>query len=304
MNCYVIKGEGRSLVIDTGFKRPECQRALEEGLAELGIHMEDADLFLTHLHSDHTGLAEAFAQAGSTIYMNRSDYGRMCECLRENIWLAAEETFRKEGFPQEELEQQKFRNPARIYAPEAVFPAVTVEEGDLVEVGGLSFRCIVTPGHTPGHTCLYMEDEKLMFLGDHVLFDITPNITSWEGVHNSLGDYLKSLDLIEKYEIAEAYPAHRGKHISVYERIAEIKEHHKHRLEETYEVLRAHEGAGAYEVASHVTWSMRGRNWGEFPVQQKWFAVGETVAHLDYLLEEGRIRKTEEDGRYHYWTME
>ena len=67
LNSYVIKDGKRSLVIDTGFRMPECREALTTGLAELGIDMNKADIFLTHLHSDHTGLAPELASPSHTL---------------------------------------------------------------------------------------------------------------------------------------------------------------------------------------------------------------------------------------------
>ena len=56
LNSYVIRAEGggRHLLIDTGFRRDECRDALLAGLGELDVRLEDTDIFLTHLHSDHT----------------------------------------------------------------------------------------------------------------------------------------------------------------------------------------------------------------------------------------------------------
>lgn len=48
-----------------------------------------------------------------------------------------------------------------------------------------------------------------MLLGDHVLFDITPNITDWWDVPDSLGDYLRSLDKIAAYPVTLPLPGHR-----------------------------------------------------------------------------------------------
>lgn len=48
-----------------------------------------------------------------------------------------------------------------------------------------------------------------MLLGDHVLFDITPNITDWWDVPDSLGNYLRSLDKLEAYPVTLPLPGHR-----------------------------------------------------------------------------------------------
>ena len=71
--------------------------------------------------------------------------------------------------------------------------AETVEDGDVLHRGGFSFECICTPGHTPGHMCLYDREKRVFLSGDHVLFDISPNITCWSTMHDALGSYIESL---------------------------------------------------------------------------------------------------------------
>ena len=66
INVYIIKGDdGRALIIDTGFNRPECEEALQSAFDELGI--ESPDVFITHLHSDHVGLVPKFAGEGRVL---------------------------------------------------------------------------------------------------------------------------------------------------------------------------------------------------------------------------------------------
>ena len=73
LNCYVIKGEKRDLIIDTGFNHPECKEALLNGLAELKINMDNTDILLTHLHSDHTGLVPEIAVEGTRAFLSRDE---------------------------------------------------------------------------------------------------------------------------------------------------------------------------------------------------------------------------------------
>lgn len=63
LNAYFIDGGscGRNLLVDTGFNNAECLAALTDAFAELGVNPAETDVFLTHLHSDHTGNAAAFA---------------------------------------------------------------------------------------------------------------------------------------------------------------------------------------------------------------------------------------------------
>ena len=86
LNSYVIKGKDRNLVIDTGFRHPECYEVLTRGLKELDVHMEDTDILLTHLHSDHTGLAPDIAAPETNLYLSRREIPWMAGETREECW--------------------------------------------------------------------------------------------------------------------------------------------------------------------------------------------------------------------------
>lgn len=303
LNSYLIKLENRNLLIDTGFNRPECHEALIENLKELNVDMEKTDIFLTHLHSDHIGLINKIAHKNSKVYIGKIDYEYMFENLEGFNWEESEKRFASEGFPYEIIERLRDTNQAKIFAPDGMFESILVEDGYKFNVDKLEFTVILTSGHTPGHTCLYLEKEKLLFSGDHILFDITPNITSWLRVKDSLRNYIESLEKIKKLEITKTFPGHRATSDNVYSRIDEIIEHHKSRLTDTLEVIKeksAKEGLTAYEIASFMKWNMRGKSWTEFPDNQKWFAVGETLSHLDYLFNENKIEKFKDNDIYKY----
>jgi glyoxylase-like metal-dependent hydrolase (beta-lactamase superfamily II) len=192
------------------------------------------------------------------------------------------------GFPEEFLRPASENNPARIFMSSRAFPVTKVSDGDELRVGSVKLEVVSVPGHTPGQMILYIPEEKILFSADHVLFDITPNITCWSGVRDPLGQYLKSLDKILTYDVKTVFPGHRSlSNKTLEQRVQEIKEHHERRLNEVRAVLREHPGANAYEVASRLTWSLHGATWETAPKSQLWFAVGETIAHMDYLREHG-----------------
>lgn len=299
LNVYVIKGgkHGRNLLIDTGFKRSECLEALLAGMRELEIKPEETDVFLTHLHSDHTGNAPELEKLGSKLLMSRVDN----EIMHDDAWPERKKRALHEGMPADMMEIVFDHNPATIYAP-SPFYTERLNDGDVLSYGGCDLECILTPGHTPGHLCLYERESKTMFLGDHVLFDITPNIVNWEKVEDSLGDYVSSLRKLMNYEVKIALPGHRtaGK-LTMKERAVQIIEHHRHRLDETENLIYNTPNLNAYEITGMMKWRIRARNWDEFPPGQKWFAMGEAMAHLDYLLKTGRIVRSEgNDGIYRY----
>ena len=84
------------------------------------------------------------------------------------------------------------------------------------------------------------------------------------------------------------------------QRIDALFKHHRERLDETEHIVQARPGQTAYHIAGQMTWAIRSKNWEEFPPGQKWFAMGEALAHLDLLREEGRIQRVEKDGRQVY----
>ena len=299
LNSYLIREPGRSLLIDTGFRIPACKEALLAGLAELGERPGSADIFLTHLHADHTGLSADIA-GGRRIFMGAPDADLM-ENLPTSVgkWVWNDKRDTLAGLPREMVESMDEINPAIAYAPPRSVRFSSVNDGDIIRAGGYTLRCILTPGHTPGHMCLWDEGSGIMFTGDHVLFGITPNITTWPSVEDSLGDFLDSLHSIRKYPVKAALPGHR-KTGDFHARIDELLEHHNARLAEVGDIVRSCPGSTAYEIAGKMRWRIRASCWDEFPVTQKIFAVGECLSHLDYMKVRGVIIRELDGNVYRY----
>ncbi len=292
LNVYLIRGE-RNLLVDTGFRQLECREALLRGLRELGVSMEDTDIFLTHLHSDHTGLAPEIRGASTKIFIGERDLQHMPGKGSTFRWSDSNDRFAAEGFPRELLEALTTKNPAQALSPVPYDGYLPVKDGDEFVYGKHRFRALLTPGHTPGHMCLWEEETGICLLGDHVLFDITPNITRWHGVPDSLGDYLRSLRMIDDLPVTMPLPAHRQVHCDFHQRCRELLQHHAARCREVEEILTDGGEMTAWDVAAHMTWRIRAKNWQEFPAPQKWFAVGEAMAHLDHLMAQGTVTRAQ-----------
>lgn len=294
LNSYFIRGGERNLLIDTGFNNDICYEALMSGLEFLGAGLDNTDVFLTHLHADHSGLSARVKTEGNQVYMGYKDLERLRAVLRGAAWNA--EALLPHGFSEEEVRLNLEQNPGAIYNTASTQGITPVEDGAEFEVGRYCLRAIETPGHTPGHMCLYDEGRRVLFCGDHLLYGITPNITSWNGVGNSLGDYLDSLQTVLKLNVDYAFAAHRkplGDHRA---RIARLTKHHRARLEEALRVVQREPGLTAYQVASRMSWAIRAKSWGDFPVSQRVFATGEAASHLDYLIAAGHVARRVEDG--------
>lgn len=303
LNSYVVCGSDRWLVIDTGFNREECREALFSGLSQLQVDLARTDLFLTHLHADHTGLVGDFAGQGCQVYMNGDDYQYLVDsALDGRTWKYTEQLFMKEGMPPKDIEKQ-FSNQARKFSPDPSFSIHPVGDGDVVTLAGVDFQVIHTPGHTKGLSCLWLPKEGLLVSSDHVLFDITPNIQRWQNLPDALACYLHSLDKVRDLPARLVLPGHRKASSALKERVDAIKAHHANRLQELWQAAKDHPGATAFELAPHLTWSMRGKKWPEFPPTQKWFAMGETLSHVEYLLHHGRLEQEEKNGLYIYYAI-
>jgi glyoxylase-like metal-dependent hydrolase (beta-lactamase superfamily II) len=292
INSYFIKSGDRNLVIDTGMNLPESKRALSSAVSALEIDLNKTDFFITHLHADHLALALHLATKNSKLYLNRTEFDLISS---PNGWEMYHAFYLKYGFPDDALQQSEQHHPARAINPELMQHFTSVNGGETIKIGDYSFQCISTPGHSPGHICLYEPSKKILISGDHILFDITPNINSWPIMENALKQYIINLDKVYSLDVKLVLPGHRSIQTNHRKRIQELKEHHRARAGEVLAILKSGEKT-AYQVAPLMSWDVTYDSWEQFPTVQKWFAVGEALAHLKFLEGEGEILSKEENG--------
>jgi len=296
INSYLIKGEDRFLMIDTGMNRPECMEVMEVCLQELKVDLHRTDFFITHLHADHFGLVSELVTDSSKIYFNYPD----TEVIRDpNHWEDMATFAGVNGFPESDLQDAIKKHPGHKYHARGPLNLDLLREGDRVPIGKYAFLCVETPGHTQGHLCLYEPGAKIFFSGDHLLDSITPNISLWAESDDPLSQYLKSLEKTWQYDVELVLPGHRSPFAHHRRRITELKKHHEVRTEEVLAILQ-NGGQSAYQVASQMTWDIDCDVWEDFPLPQKWFAAGEALAHLQYLQGKGRVRRELREGKAYF----
>jgi len=290
LNSYVIRDSKRSLIVDTGLNRKTCLDAMQRSLKTLGVDLSKSDIFITHRHIDHFGLVSKMLTDSTRIFSGRQD--KVLLAAWKGIGTIADYA-RLNGFPENELQAVFDKHPASQFDLGWVEQIKALDDGDVISIGAYHFKCVATPGHTIGHTCLYEPDKKILMAGDHILKDITPNIVCWSDGENPLEQFLTSLDKVKKLQIDLVLPGHRRLIEDPGERITELKKHHACRLDEVLAVLDG-SSMNAFQVASNMTWDIVSENWDQFPATQKWFATGEAISHLRYLEEAGKLmRKTE-----------
>ena len=105
LNSYFIKGTHSDLLIDTGFRREPCRKALQEGLDELGSDPSRRDVLLTHLHSDHSGLADLMAGKGRKVFIHEKDHALLLRFRETTIPEFRYQRFIEEGFAKSDLDE-------------------------------------------------------------------------------------------------------------------------------------------------------------------------------------------------------
>jgi glyoxylase-like metal-dependent hydrolase (beta-lactamase superfamily II) len=147
------------------------------------------------------------------------------------------------------------------------------------------------PGHADGHRALLRDG--ILVAGDTLLASITPNVGLYpESRPDPLGDYIGSLERIVQLAPRLALPGHGEPIGDPAARARELVAHHEERLEQTGAALD-----GRPQSAYAVSFSL-------FPEPLsstlRRFALAETRAHLEYLVQRDSAQRVEEDGRVTY----
>jgi glyoxylase-like metal-dependent hydrolase (beta-lactamase superfamily II) len=291
INSYLIKAQKRNLIIDTWMNQEECINVMVASLKKLGVNLTETDFFITHFHIDHFGLVSELLTNNGMIYFNRTEAERLEKIRFGTVWTDMINYTRLNGFPENELQEILHNHPPHKYFRfKEHMPFKFLEDEDTLNVGDYLFKCVETPGHSKGHMCLYQPNKKVFFAGDHILNGITPNISLRSNEGNPLKDYMASLDKVYTLDIELVLPGHGSIFKNCKERIKELKHHHQKRAEEITSILKKG-SKNSYQVASQMSWDIPYDSWDLYPTLQKWFAIGEAMAHLKYLEEMGLVKK-------------
>jgi len=300
-NAYVIEGSKGSILIDSGWDSAEILWAFREGLKENLLKFQDINwIVISHIHADHYGLASKLKDlCGAEVVMHSIEAGLINSRYKDFnglLWQIGEE-LSINGVPQAELTELK---EASLWINQFVSPGlpdVMLDDGDMISNGSLEFEILRTPGHSPGHICLYEPSKRWLFCGDQVLFNTTPHV----GYHpqsgdNPLADYLNSLEMLRGLKVNFVFPGHGPVFNSLKLRVEEILRHHEQRKGAIMKVLN--DGLKtAYQVATEIPW--RAEAAGAFMNLSPWerrLAILETIAHLKLLASENRVGKIEQEG--------
>jgi len=296
-NIYLVQGDGENLLIDTGWNGEEAFRSLKKQLAEISIDPKDiSQIVVTHAHGDHYGLAGRLKEVSrariSLHYLDKNfllpRYQNIDDFLRET-----EQWFRSNGVPDGELSTYWTAFAGMRQSGTPTLPDTTLRGGETISSGNFNLQVLWTPGHSPGHICLYEPEQKILFTGDHVLPVITPNVSLQPQFDpNPLGDFLNSLNLVKHLDVDLVLPAHEHVFTDLATRVEEIIEHHKYRNLEILEAIKA-EPMTAYQISALITWmpEFGGVKFKDLATWDRRMAVSETLAHLEAMTGDGTIAR-------------
>lgn len=301
INLYVLEDEAGWWIVDTGMKtrdtRKRWQALLDGPLATKPV----VGVILTHLHPDHIGQAGWLCERFDVLpSMSQGEYFQARTMAAPPAgdgpdW-AVQDYMCKLGIDLDRLKRggRKFRGMGALIEP---LPGAyqRLRAGDVLSIGGRQWQVHIGRGHSPEHVCLFDPVSQILISGDQVIPRITSNVSVMpsEPNANPLKEWLES---IERFLLLPGeslvLPAHNAPFYGLHRRLVDLKDHHEQHLNDL--LVAADEPASALEYLPVLFKRKLDDN-------SIFLALGECLAHLNYLLAKGRmIRQINAQG---VWTF-
>jgi glyoxylase-like metal-dependent hydrolase (beta-lactamase superfamily II) len=254
----------------------------------------------THYHPDHLGNAAWLREHfGCTVAMPQAEYLTAHAIANETSGYgvaAISKLFRAHGLTAEHVAELERRgNQYRRGVPELPFSFLRLQAHDEISIGPNRWRIIPGHGHSPEHASLYCKSMNVCISGDMLLPRISTNVSVWpvEPDGDPLARFLDSLVAFAELPPGTVIlPSHGLPFVGAATRVEQLRAHHQARLAEL--VAAADEPRSA---ADFVPLLFR----RELDLQQRFFAMGEAIAHLNHLWRAGRlVRDVTGDGKIHF----
>jgi glyoxylase-like metal-dependent hydrolase (beta-lactamase superfamily II) len=284
VNVYLVEEDPLTL-IDAGPRTEETIKELRAGLARLGHKLSDIKrVIITHAHADHYGLARLVVEeSGASAHIHAWDAAAVSENTDYDPYRKLLITAGVPGAVIEKMEAGYRKFLGFAYPLERV-EVLEDEDEILFEHGSLTV--VHTPGHTPGSICLVRAGNRMVFSSDTVLKNITPNpMLSPDPLDErrrfqSLGEYLVSLARIRSLAPTLLRGGH-GDDITDYDE-------HFNRLYR-FTQTRQSKLVGLLPRSGATAWEASGLLFPDVGSYDKFLALSETSAHLDYAAAEGKL---------------
>lgn len=295
-NVFFVDEPPRTLV-DAGIKTEASFEALKKGLEEIGFGLNAIErILITHGHIDHYGQAKRLSSlSGAPIYIHSKEYGRTRSILHSLGFLKS--VLLRNGAPKALVDEAiHFIESAQTLA-DPLEEAIFLNDGDSISFRSMTWRTLHCPGHSPGLVCFYWPEKKILFTGDHLLKEITPNpiLNVSENIfplrYPSLREYLTSLENIERMALSLLLPGHGEEIHDARGLIQKVFSHHKERMNLVVAFLSKGERT-PFEIAMDL--------FPGVPPFEVFLGISEAVGHLEILREKGMVGVKEKEGKDYY----
>jgi glyoxylase-like metal-dependent hydrolase (beta-lactamase superfamily II) len=301
VNLWLLEDDEGWTVVDCGYASDEIMVLWEQHFTGIMQGRPLKKVIVTHGHPDHIGLAAWLVQRkGGQVWLAENEYRFAKDIYTEAVgWQreCSENFLRRCGVPESRfslcaMPQQGFlqgvpKLPAEYYR---------IKHDDSIEIGDRSWQFITGRGHSPEHTALY--SRGVLISGDQVLPSISPHIGVWPNDLDAdpLTLYLDSLGPFRELPADTlVLPAHGKVFSGLHHRLDELLTHHHQRLDLLFDACQ--EPHSAADLLS-VLFPRR------LDEQNLQFALGELLAHLNYLCLRGRVRRDlQSDGSWLFLSL-
>lgn len=291
VNIYLLADGDGWTMIDTGIGNEATIAAwtvLFDGPLK---NFKITRLLVTHAHPDHVGLAGWIVERfGCRLWMSQVEYLQSAYHQHrgsEERRLAQRLFFRRHGMSEDITEALLGRGQDYLKRV-SILPASyrRISNGEEISIGARKFKAITGGGHALDQVMLYCEADNIFLSADQVLSKISPNVSVWavEPDANALGEYLRSLASLHgilKDDVL-VLPGHGVPFYGVKTRIKQLADHHEERCQ-----LIAKACAEASKTSAELVPVVFNKH--VLDAHQTGFAAGELIAHVNYMLVEGRL---------------
>ena len=322
INLWLLKDGDGWIIVDSGFDAPQCQAVWQQVFSQFCAPSAVNKIIITHLHPDHTGLASWLAaQCDCPILITHGELELYCRLFASS--LSKNKEFEDKELANKELSNASQKNRKTIdyltkvgfdptmferflgffvaedKPPEKRIQAAQCEiiaDTDELTINHRRWQVVTGNGHSPEHACLYCAELNLFISGDQALPRISSNVSVYPETQavNPLQDWLRSCEKLQTQvpDQTLVLPSHQEPFYGLHVRMQQlIYDHHSQLNRLRKALVQPHTAVDLFSVLFHR----------ELKGAQVFFAAGETLAHLHYLVAMQDIQaNTRDDGVIEY----
>ena len=303
VNCYILEDGQDIALVDTGANMGDCKQIWENILHENFPKRRISNIYVTHHHPDHIGLAGWLCEKyGTEMICSRTAYlmAKMLSLdVHEKVSPSTELFWRQAGMSPEMLEEKLSSRPFNF--GDGVTPLekgfIRLIENEIIMINGVDWTVRMGNGHAPEHATFWSNELNLVLAGDQVLAGISSNLGVYPTEPNAdtVGDWIVSC---EKFlEVARdehvVLPGHGRPFTGLPKRLVQLIENHRSALKRIKQDLNS---SSKTAVELFKTIFKRDINQREYML-----ALHEAVGHVNHLYQTGMVyRNVRSDGAYIY----